>query len=275
MPRPQIDEDIVNVNYVHGDNHVEYYVWKEKGKFDPTKPKKKGTEKYTGVCFSSLMSYIYKEDANRMHYKMENDPGVAEVAKTTGQQERRWIRLCIKHKLLPNYVTTDIIKGGMTLDISETTPSQLYMYLCALRYIREEPGFVKSVLHLVREHRMNFFAAFVLASKVAIEGGGHHILDVTKNMSDFYGGKTVNDLEQVPLHYMVGLYRYTQNPYKYDKRDITANGSFNMNTTISKICEVRHGFATAALLKPGIRNVIGSKSDKTVEKRLKEFSKSI
>lgn len=273
--KAKIDAKVLNPNYAHGNNHVEYYVWKRKGKFDPKKKMPEGLDKRTGVCFSSLMSYIYKEKANRMHYKMDRDPGAAKIAKITEQQEKEWIKLCIKHKLLPNYVTIGIIKGGMTLDISDMNPSQLYMYLCSLRYIREEPGFVKSILYLVKEHNMHFFTAFVLASKVAIDSIGHHILDISRSMGDFYGEKTVNDLEQIPLHYMVGLFRYTRNPHKYDKRKITDNGSFNMNTTIGKICDVRHGFAVTALLKCNVRNVVTSTSDRTVKKRLKEFKKSI
>jgi hypothetical protein len=67
-----------------------------------------------------------------------------------------------------------------------------YIYLCAGRYVQEEPYFVRGVLHLMEDHKIGFFTAFCLASYYQTSNSGHHILPFSRDYKTSQTPATLN-----------------------------------------------------------------------------------
>lgn len=227
----ELDPKIVRLDYMHYDNYVKYYLYCDKNDktdtkiYVPENPEEEfGVERRSGVCFSELIYEVRNSHSrsnnpvNRIYYEMTIQSNAK--VKVTDEERVAWIRMTKKNKLLPSYINpAQVAKTGvLVLDLSTCTPSKLYLHLSMVRYIREEPGFVKAMVHLVKEVRMNFFIAFIYASKVCMVASGHHILSVAR---DYYNKSKIMDIKS-SVRYMRGLYRFINNHEDYDTRKLGA-----------------------------------------------------
>lgn len=281
-----IDPKIVKAGE-HGDNRVEYYLY-EDGRtsedgtpYIPKDPEKEfKATKRTGVCFSGLISNIRREKCNRIYYHMTQTKDAKDLL--SDGEGLAWVELVRKHGMLPKHIepAQAVENGIIVLDLTDYTPSQLYIYLSIFRYLREEPVFVKAMVYLAVEKGMDFYAAFLLASKKCIQYSGHHVIYTYRN---YY--RDVSDLEQteIPLNTIIGLRRFVQDPAEYDKRKVCKKsddggyGSFKCNDSIRKVENswqgLTHGLVPRDLFRPLIEEAIYAESNTEAKEHLDKFRK--
>lgn len=310
-----IDTKIVHANYKHIRNQVEW------GLFTSTKPPAEALREYkesgkaTGgsdVCFGGLLGEIRSSKANRMYFRMEVDKeDVKKGAILLSDKERRqWIVLAKKHKLLPPYIKEDAIKdlskeksnkikgnpaalGEFVIDLDNLSPTVLYIYLSTLRNIREMPGFVRVVSYLVLEKKMNFYAAYLIASKIVITVAGHHIIREQRpygkikstigpnglRINEYLTQEIVDDQFVVGISTAIGMFRVVNNdPLKYDKRNLhdpvgskVSYYGFNCADNISKISNAKFTARMQDLFDKDIAKAITSKDDAEAHKHIKIY----
>lgn len=241
MARQEICVEKVSPKYTHTNNHhVDYYLYKT-NKTGIRMPKGTPGKHCTGVCFSGLHRY-YKEKEprpNRLLYVMHDDE---HNLKLTLKEKREFVKLSRKHNLLPKHfkyewVSKDSV-SRIVLDITNASPSLIYGYLCNFRYIREDPGFVRALVYLVKTKKMDFYVAYVLASRVCLSHSGHTVIEPVRAYMEKKGDP--NNVE-LSVARMAGVYRYFKDPKKYDKRTLkSVDGwdNFNCQISIAKACTV-------------------------------------
>jgi len=263
-----IDPKIVSNEYSHGANSAKYCTCISTNKIEEENLILKH-----GYCFSDLLGMLEnKKSHDRVYYRMEEDSG---QTKLTSEEKYRWISLCVKHKTMPKYVVEeDVDKKIMIVEISEDIPpSLLFVYLCCFRYFREDTGFIRAIVYLVDKCEMNYYAAFVLASRICMNYDLHHCLNVTRQ----YGEKFDMNKVTAPLHQMIGLVRFISDPKKYDTRgpkDCKANGGFNQfrcANTIQEISKIKHDCLIQDLFDDNIVKAIISSSDEESKIYLDKF----
>lgn len=264
-----IDPKIVSSQYAHGNSSTKY------GTYDGKKDNKIEDKKLTsGYCFSNLLSMLKcNKDHNKIYYKMEED--LNQKVKLTEEEKYRWIELCVKHKTMPEYITVENIgRKIMELEVTEDlTPSLIFLYLCCFRYFREAPGFIRAVVYLVDKCGMNYYAAFVFASRVCMNYQLHHTVSMIRK----YGEKLDFEKVTIPLHLIIGLARFIEDPKKYDPRgprDHKSNGSFNQFQTESiteKVSSTRYDCMVQDLFGPDILKAISASTDKESQNYLDAF----
>jgi len=268
----------------------------------------KGGVPAVGACFANLMRSCIKEqkEHDRIFYYMVGKTSTNDlILKPMLSEEEcsRWIRLCKLHNMLPDYVDEGSVKfieneeeykgkevfiskksaktnysaytylhGLLFVDISKISPSLTYMYLSNYRMMREHPGFVRTVIYLVDELSMDFFAAYLFGSALAMSAPGHHVISTTKHFfrissilrrdgSKFYvdAKKYINfingvvvgeDRLKVNLLRIRQLRAYCENPEKHDARIILRkpNSYFSCLSTIDKIKVVKTRFSAPTLV---------------------------
>lgn len=241
MARAKISETKVSPKYNHTKNHhVDYYLYKVK-KAGVVLPEDKPGQHCSGYCFSGLMRCYRKavEKPNRLLYIMPDDNG---NIKLTLKEKREFAKLSRKHGLLPKYFKYEWIGkdrvSKIVLDLKDLPMSLIYAYLCNFRYIREDPGFVRALVYLVNTRKMNFYVAYVLASRICLSHGGHAVIEPIRPYMDKTG-----DPNNISLNVsrMVALYRYLRNPKKYDKRTLDTTGEwadYNCQISITSACRL-------------------------------------
>lgn len=162
-----------------------------------TKPSKKGFIKdiadlkglkhsaHRGVtCFSGLSGYLYgfKEAhgvlPNRVLYVVDFNTHPAKENHLDVALREWWVRTCMAHGLLPSYLGKTLWETGRCLlRIEDIDFQTLYMYLVTARNMQDEPHFVRAMHYLVEEKKLDFFLAYVLATRLCIRGNGHHLVD--------------------------------------------------------------------------------------------------
>lgn len=263
----KVDPKIVSSRYQHGGNAVLYHTLK--------KDEEMATKRLiNGACFSSLLG-MFRSDKDHTHvcYKMEEDSN--QEVKLTKEEKYCWIDLCIKYGTMPDYITKENIdKKLMTINSKDVSPSLLFVYLCCFRYFREDPGFIRAVLYLVNGCEMNYYAAFVLASRVCLNYDLHHILTIVRKYSE----NVDLDTTTIPLHIIIGLRRFIADPGRYDKRTIydAKSGSYGYNEfecakRIEAISPIRYDCSIQDLFDSYIEKAITAKSDEEVKKMLDKF----
>lgn len=212
---------------------------------------------------------------NRVYYLL--NPNSNGRPKPTLTEKYAWLRLCKEHKLLPEYVApTTVRKGYVVFDISNIPPSLLYVYLNMMRVIVEYPAFVKSMVYLVNKLKMNFFAAFIYASRLFITNNGHHIINANRG---YYGyNQKANkflDAEDIEIHWMRNLRIYIENPTKYDKRNIykVCQSRWNCYNTIEQVSIFRANACVGDLFKEKIADVINAETVDEAKKHYDELKK--
>ena len=286
-----IDPEVVSDKYTHADNHVEYYCYHEIGKSKKDRPyipehpvKEFEAKKQTYVCFSSLMDIVSasgegkpKEGQhNRVLYRMQVAPEAC--VKLSLKEQRRFVELSVAHKMLPSYISPKDIKDKKTSTIvimlEGVAPAQVYMYLSQYRYLREDPGFIRSVLHLHDEIGMNFYAAFIVGSRVSIDYTVHHFLTLQRLYG--YDKTEGNSIEKVtvPFSTIAGLKRFARKPYDYDKRDLMKTSyGYEASSRIEKICKVKYEAKPEELLEPLMIKAFSAMTDKTAQKYLDQYKR--
>lgn len=263
-----IDPEIVSNEYSHGGNSTKYCTY-----MDTEEMNERDLKLRNGACFSDLLGMLKKgEDHDRVYYKMEED---SYQTKLTEEEKHRWISLCVEYGTMPKCVVEeDVDKKVMIIEIDKNvSPSILFVYLCCFRYFREDTGFIRSVVYLVDKCNMNYYAAFVLASRICMNYALHHCLNVTRQ----YGEKFDLDKVTAPLHQIIGLTRFISDPQKYDSRgprDYNSGGSFNQfrcADTIQKISSVKCECLIQDLFDSNIIKAIMASSDDGSEKYLNKF----
>jgi len=205
---------------------------------------------------------------------MEEDSG--QGVKLTKQEKHKWIELCVKHKTMPKYITKgDVDKKIMIINIDDEkiTPSLLFIYLCCFRYFREDPGFIRAIVYLVDKFKMNYYAAFVFASRICMSYDLHHILGTVRR----YAEKFDIDKVTIPLHIIIGLVRIVNDPKKYDPRgprDYKSSGEFNQfrcADRINNISKIKYNCLLQDLFDKNIIKAAMSLSDEMSQKYLDKF----
>jgi len=263
-----IDSEIVSNAYRHGNNSTKYCTLTKDDDIEDKKLTK-------GYCFSDLLKMLKNnKEHDRVHYKMEEDSG--QGVKLTKQEKHKWVELCVEHKTMPEYITKDNIdKKVMIINVDDEniTPSLIFIYLCCFRYFREDPGFIRAVVYLVSKYKMNYYAAFVFASRVCMSYDLHHILGIVRQYAEKFDINTVT----VPLHIITGLVRIVNDPKKYDTRgprDHDAGGGFNQfrcANRINDISKVKYNCSLQDLFDKNVLKSVMSSSDKTSKKYLDKF----
>lgn len=287
-----VDISILNPSYNHLTNSVEYGVFKDDG--DPAIVPKNikeafKTSKYNDVCFSGLLKQIITQRANRMYYKLHTVlPAGSYPPLLTFKERGQWISLAKEHKLLPSYINENTIedekdpsklaKGTFIIDLEEITQSLLYIYLSTIRNIREDPGLPKAVLYLVNDLGMNFYLAYILASKVVMSTSGHHIISLNRSYGmfkqeydtkrcvytyDSFTSDQLNEKVTVPINVAVGIQRVVNGSKKYDKRiAITCGGQFECSSIIESVSNIRYEATVQELFDKNIITATMSETDK-------------
>ena len=263
-----IDTEVVNNRYAHGDNSTKYCTFGEDSAV-------KGDNLTKGYCFSELLKMLGdNKKHNKIYYQMEEDE--KQSVKLTKAEKYKWVELCVKHKTMPEYITKDDIdKKIMIIDVNDKniTPSLIFIYLCCFRYFREDPGFIKAIVYLVTKCEMNYYAAFVFASRVCINYDLHHILNIVRRYSEKFDVYKI----KMPLNVIIGLSRIVNDPKKYDKRgprDYKSGGGFNQfrcASNIHDISKIKYDCLLQDLFDKNILKSIVSSSDETSQKYLDEF----
>jgi len=261
---------------------MKYYVYHEDGddvteSVDPRKNFVNVHKNNNSVCFASLLGEIkqYKkanQEINRIIYFIRDG---SYKDKLDDQEKLDWITIAKQNWILPEYVTNEMVLSGRpVIKLVDISPSLLYVYLSALRVIQENQSFVRAMLYLVAVYRMNFSAAWALASRLVITNSWHNIIELGRS----YGQKSTNDINDitVPLHLIIGMHRYLKEPTKYDKRDLISKNSYpyKVHNTISRLCNIQKTIVAGDLFQRSVIDAINSDSDKDARKHLKNFKAS-
>lgn len=198
---------------------VEYHLFRQRSKTlgpiiipDLKEEKDVITLKY--VCFSGLLGTFSKnlKKINRICYK----PKINKILKTSDVKD--WIDISKAGKLLPPYIEYEHLKKIFLLRCN-IPPSLLYVYLCTLRDLQEEPDFVRITSYLVK-NGMDIHAAIVAASSISINNSGHHYLSLYAPYSE----RPITSVK-VSLSNIFQLKEFLDNPSTYDKRNCVLLGS--------------------------------------------------
>lgn len=281
MKTVTIDSGIINSNHHAGPYNVNYMVYydpKPRGTnsiYISEDPIKEYTTQFAGnrACFAGVSDLIssyggYKNTnpynrvsakqnmpmPNRIYYKMS--PG-AGSPKLTATEKYAWLRLCKEHKLLPHYVVpSTVMKKRVVFDISETPPSLLYAYLTMMRAVVEYPGFVKGVVYLCTKLDLNFYAAFVYATKIYITNMGHHIISPYRE----YRSNTdrISGMKGIEAHLMINLKRFVDNISEIDSRHMSAisRGGWQCSNNIDRASNIRCSLRLPDIFKPSLEKAI-------------------
>jgi len=279
-----VDPNIVSNKYTHGDNSVEYAYYRDHDKstvnkpYIPNNPREEfGCTVHTDICFSGLSRTIgdsrnHEDGAyNRVYYKMRIDKK-AKVKNTLAEQ-KRFIELSVANKLLPKYVTPDTMKndeeGTIVLMLEGLTVSQFYIYLTQYRYMREYPGFVKSMVHLVDDKGFNFFAAFILASIIVVDYTVHHFLTLQRK----YGSNEDINTVKAPFSYIAGLRRYVKRNHMHDDRILMKSShAFTVASNIESVCKINKTFTAQELKDPMVIKAFSAMTDEVAIKYINKYN---
>ena len=227
----------------HSANNVCYGLSKEELKdlpdsTDEEKIKKSmDIAKFNQACYSSLPGNVSSKHRT-VYTQMKFED---KLKKFLSKDEMiRWLELAIEHKLLPE--DFDIKKSLQhegyivaAFDINKTKlMSLLYIYLSTVRYIKESPTFVRTVLTLVEDKKLDFFVAITAASYYCMERNIHHVVPISAGYPVPGPYKTA----QYALHHAKALRIFLDAPEKITGSAATTivdGSSWNMFITLSSV----------------------------------------
>jgi hypothetical protein len=144
-------------------------------------------------CYAAYLKRA-KVKPNRIRFFCEPNKHSASATHLSKEEIKRWIKVCKKNNLMPSNVDKNFINNGIyDIHFEGLSMEMCYVYLCAGRYVQEEPFFVRGVLHLIDDHKIGFFTAFCLASYYQTTNSGHHILPLSRDYKISQMPKTLND----------------------------------------------------------------------------------
>jgi len=319
-----MDTKLVDTSCYHLDNKVTYALFKSDS--DPSVipenfAQEHALDTHSCVCFSGLLHKLISGQPNRMYDRLEIQKCTTSTNKflLTPEERVEWLLLAKKHKMLPPYIdenaitdipegqrkstkvtrygtsTTAIASGEFIIDLEGLSPVVLYIYLSTIRNIREDPGLPRAVTYLVNKLGMNFFAAYVFASRAVLNLCGHHTIDIQRPYGLSKSGydealqqyvklpadQSIMEAQLVPLEVAIGLQRVVSDvPLKYDTRRIVApdgkavrfsSYSFNCADTIRGISKVKHNVSFQELFDEDVVGAVMSKDDAEGRKFLDKY----
>jgi len=186
---------------------------------------------------------------------------------------QEWADIMVSNKFLPSYVTIENASlGKLILDLKsdELNISLLYVHLSVWRCMREEQAFVKAYVDLYKNHRIDPFLAWAIASTWFIEGPGHNITGIYRRYAGSYKDMTI------PMDCVIGLKRYINNPKKYDTRDIHESLSWAGYKAIKHITDAGKDFRNNSILikdifNDSVVNILKAKSEREENKLRKSL----
>lgn len=105
-----------------------------------------------------------------------------------------WVELCKQNKIMPDNVGENFIENDIyDINFEDISLNMKYIYLCAARYVQEEPYFVRGVMHLVQDLKLGFFTAFCVASYYQMTNASHHIIPVSRDYRATCRPKEINN----------------------------------------------------------------------------------
>lgn len=223
-----------------------------------------------GVCFASLIRDVQKlKIVNRVMYFIQDGDY---KNKLDDQEKADWVTIAKHGWVLPGYVTEDdVLSGTPVIKLVDVNPSLLYIYLSSLRVIQENPSFVRAMLYLVAVYRMNFCAAWVLASRLVITNSWHNIVEIGR----YYCQKNEDDINEldIEIRFVIGLQRYMKDPWKYDSRTLLDKNAYpyKVHSTISKLCRIKDKIEAGNLFEPCVLKAIDSETDEKAMEYLREL----
>lgn len=201
-------------------------------------------ERKSDACFSNLSSTLtslfasHNSYPNRILFMVDFNRRTPDLV-VDEKIRKWWITTCKKNKLFPKYIgKTFADTGRFLIRVGDLDIRQMYTYLTTARNLQDEPHFVRAIYHLVKEKGMDFFVAYVMASKLCIAGGGHHLINVTRHYNP--SQCKANSLTSLNIRTGVGLYRFvnkhkaefTPKQFKVNKKSL---GDFRYQTHIEKL----------------------------------------
>ncbi len=139
-------------------------------------------------CFSgfvsSYLSYTTtnKVSPNRLRFFCNYQKHDKKNTHLTKDEIEFWVELCKQNKLMPENIGKNFIENGIyDIHFEDISMDMMYVYLCAARYLQEEPFFVRGIIHLIKDNGLGFFTAFGIASYYLITNAAHHILPISRD----------------------------------------------------------------------------------------------
>jgi hypothetical protein len=258
----KIDTSIVYGQYINVTSSVTYYLYEDKSTTVtiPNSPESLA-KPITRACFVDLYSQLRdKPKLNRIAYL----PRLLYPNLLSREIAKKWIKIATKIKMLPDYVRPIHFDSTFVLDLSKVKEhaNLLYIYLATLRFIEEEPHFVRSAVHLIRKHKMDPYAAIAFTAALCINHSGHGFL-MTR---PYYSSPFPISSLKVPINWAIGLRRFIDNPDKYRKPDTR----FCCTETLRYICGITNSFSIDDYNSPAVVKAIYSDSDAEAKECLSE-----
>jgi len=239
-----------------------------------------GTEIHDSVCYSSVIHHYKslskeKNIPNRIYTELDlnPDPTNKNLPYLLRKEMREWLEICIANFTLPKNINPiksvpSTKKGIMVLDLETADSTFTYLYLAMFRHIRESPSLVKSVLFLHKEHKLDFYIAYVLASSFNVTGEGHHPIKV--NNSPYCHNKPIPKQmsDNINLKAACSLYRAVNEEGLVDVVPLSDATNWLCGNKISELCKKDFIVPISDLLDEELIKVVHSSND---EEAIKHF----
>jgi len=234
-PEPvEVKKTVADFRFNHeaGISGVTYHTFKDKDKkisIPDTIAGVDGAKRYMGACFSNLSYQIdhqYKTH-NRIHYQPKFDV-------LDKKEVVEWIDFCVAQGILPEYIEPKSVLKGMVLNLSGPR-SLTYVHLCLIRFVSEEPTICRAVMHLVKEEKVNVFAALVLTARTLTCGANHHFLEAGSGWGQ---PKGTLDGYKVPLRNVIGLRNFFADAKEYDNEQSNFAAKAAIDRAIAQVKDV-------------------------------------
>lgn len=177
------------------------------------------------ICFEELVWGMRAGDKySHIIYKCKfAHRGKWELSK---EEIRWWIGLCQEEKLLLTELPDDFCTtGNAVIEIGDRSMPDVYIDICCIRYLQENPNFIRAVQWLMVKNNVGFYTALFHASKHFMTGYGHHIIRI-----NIYSGRPVSG--KIDLSYMRKFYNFI-----HDRREEKFNGpeGFGLHAATEKV----------------------------------------
>ena len=231
---------ILDGNYTHGKHKIEWALIKDLKKKSISK--RWGHEEIRAivknyaedVCYGSLRRSLQKK-YSYMFTKIGLENVARDILSKTDMIT--WLSLAKKHKLLPHYIRPTHVVGDMQsinaiLNFKSIKNKQhLYIYLSMLRYLQEEPGLVKIVVHLVKDLKIDYFIAFAVGCYHGVRYEGHSIVPYRAP----YPAPKKAAKAEYSLLYSRRLKEFIKDPLKYGDKNLFTDTYWDMEGSLKKI----------------------------------------
>lgn len=240
----------------------------------------------TSACYSQFWNRL---DNSHTHlYTMLTQDKETKIV-LTEKEVMNWLDLCKKYDLLPKTLKNedcyckdakDIVWFKLNLFIYGRPQARVYMYIDSFRHLREDPGFIKAILYLHNECKINFYAAYVMSSHLNISGTGHHTLLISNTMYSSVNkpnvsGDTMNEKgAKMNLKAVRGLYIFIKQKKAFNDADrkICKNaGKWSCNDKLQAITAVDLVIPIKHITDPRVEAIINEVDDLKAKELYNKF----